>query len=198
MRDAFVDGDDLIRTRVFYRKQGHGLIILRDEEPGASVIEALWRQMTTTDAEEVMRASLVDDVETSDDDEEMFISKMDWPRYRQAMCERMIKSWNLEGVPCTPENIRKLNPVLLTEMFGQYLDQVSPSENGKEIGDAEDYPPPPGPSQATIDVMGEAVQEAAYAAIRDWLDENSDLVLKALSGRQPKTKPRAKKRKKKR
>jgi hypothetical protein len=65
--------------------------------------------------------------------------ELDWVMYRQLMLESCMKSWDItqpnsdgkgeSGVPCTKENISRLDPNIATALVQEFVDKTSMSDN---------------------------------------------------------------------
>lgn len=119
--------DDKIPVTIKYVKTSGGTaLIVRDRKESkkygdkASILTTSWSRMSFEDANEIMSLS-------TRVDEENGITIMDWGLYRKLLMERNLKEWNIEGKPCTSENIGKLDIIIATELIDQYIAITMPN-----------------------------------------------------------------------
>lgn len=114
-------------------KSGHtGCVIVSDKETELKYkdhikeIHTMWLQPNWKQSNDVIRKATKVDADTG-------IRGVDWPYYRTLLLENFMKTWDIAGedgktVPCIPENIAKLDPVIAGALVEEFLGKTSPSE----------------------------------------------------------------------
>jgi len=112
-----------IEINVKYKRLRSGIIKIikgKREVKGESSLKTLWQRIG---AEEI--AEYLSHLNAMG-------KEMDYFSMRAMMVKAGLKSWSLEGVPCTYDNFAKLDASIATELMNRYSDLAFPKCNKKE------------------------------------------------------------------
>ena len=119
-------------------KSGHtGVVVVRDLETEqrykglVKEIHTQWVQPNWMTSNDMIRTATRFDAEAG-------TRLIDWPLYRTLLLEKCMKQWDVvdeasKPVPCTKENIARLDPNIGAALVDDFLAKTTPTE--KELGE---------------------------------------------------------------
>lgn len=92
-------------------------------------MRTMWVQPNWKEHTEVIRRATKMDQETG-------VRDIDWPLYRSLVLETFMKKWDVKegdkSVPCTAENINRLEPVIANQLSNMFIARTTTTE--QELG----------------------------------------------------------------
>lgn len=116
--------NNLIEITVRYAKRPDGGIeVIRNKKhekkyKDISVLETTWKSMSIQDFTNLTGQSMM----FSDNEE---AANMDIIHYRQTLMEHCMTNWNIEGFPCSLENMQRLDANVANYLIDEYVKRTS-------------------------------------------------------------------------